>query len=127
MTQVIAFLRHITTKGIISPSYSYYCGYVGIKDSNSLPDSIQRNTEMLDYYDDSLDDKISVHGGITYDNTFRQNISIIPLTDIPADWYKYRCIGFDMNHCDDELVRNNYDFAKTETMKLKEQIEKLLA
>ena len=71
MIQVIAFLRHITTKDIIGPSYSYYCGYVGIKDSNSLPDSIQRNTEMCDYYEDSLDSKISVHGGITYDNTFR--------------------------------------------------------
>ena len=30
-------------------------------------------------------------------------------------------------YCDNELIRNNYDFAKTETMNLKEQIEKLLA
>ena len=126
MTQVIAFLRRIATRDITGTTYTYYCGYVGVKDASSLPNSYMNDIAVWDDYDNSLNAKISVHGGITYDNTFRKNISIIPLTDIPADWYKYRCIGFDMNHLDDELIRNNYDFAKTETMKLKEQIEKLL-
>lgn len=124
--KVIAFLRHITFKHIYNQPYSYYCGYVGIKDANSLPDSVQRNIVMFDDFENSLDNKISIHGGITYDNTFIENVSIIPLTDIPANWYEYRCIGFDMNHVDDEAIRDNYDFAKAEAISLKEQIEKLL-
>lgn len=32
-----------------------------------------------------------------------------------------------MNHSGDESICDNYDFAKNETMSLKEQIEKLLA
>lgn len=124
--KVIAFLRHITSKNIYNQPYSYYCGYVGIEDANSLPNSIQGSINMFDDFENSLDNKISVHGGITYDNTFIKDVSIIPLTDIPANWYEYRCIGFDMNHFGDEAIRDNYDFAKAEAISLKEQIKKLL-
>lgn len=80
--KVIAFLRHIISKNIYNQLYSHYCGYVGIKDANSLPNSIEGGIDMFDDFEHSLDSKISVHGGITYDNTFSERVSIIPLTDI---------------------------------------------
>lgn len=92
-----------------------------------LPKSIQGSIDMLDDYPNSLDAKISVHGEITFDGTWGANIPIIPLTDIPADWHTYHYYGFDLNHCDDEPIATNFEYAKSEALSMKEQMEELIA
>lgn len=122
MNKVIAFLRLVTLDG----NNRWYCGYVGVKDNSMLPKSIQGNIDMFDDYPNSLDAKISVHGGITFDGTWHENISIIPLTDIPADWHTYHCYGFDLNHYNDEDIAMDFEYAKQEALSMKKQIEELI-
>lgn len=82
---------------------------------------------MLDDYSNSLDAQISVHGGITFDGTWKEITSIIPLTDISVDWYKYHCYGFDFNHYNDGPIAMNFEYAKDEALAMKRQIEELIA
>lgn len=105
----------------------WYCGYVGVQNASMLPHSVQGDIDMLDKYSESLDSQISVHGGITFDGTWTENTEIIPLTDIPADWYTYHCYGFDVAHAGDEVIGNNFEYAKQEALSMKEQMEKLIA
>lgn len=122
MNNVIAFLR-------ICRIYNreWYCGYVGVKNNSMIPKSIQ-DTCDFDNYQNSLDANISVHGGITFDGTWDENTPIIPLTDIPADWYKYHCYGFDLNHfMDDYDICMNFEYAKNEALNMKKQMEELIA
>lgn len=123
MNKVIAFLRLIN----FDNNHRWYCGYVGVKDDSMLPKSFQGSIDMLDDYPNSLDAKISVHGGITFDGTLDINTPIIPLTDIPADWYTYHYYGFDVNHYDDKLIATNFEYAKSEALNMKEQMEELIA
>ena len=118
---VIAFLRKIT----LSPN-SWYRGYVGFKNNPKIPNSMMSKVNIWDNYEDSLDSKIDVHKGITYDGNFLETTSIIPLTDIPKDWYTYRCVGFDLYHFNDEAIALDFDYAKAEALHLKEQIEEML-
>lgn len=111
----------------ISDKSGWYCGYVGVKDNSMLPHSVQGDINMLDNYENSLDNKISVHGGITFDGTWDENTDIIPLTDIPEDWYKYHYYGFDLNHCNDKLITKDFNYAKQEVLNMKKQIEELIA
>ena len=60
MNKVIAFLRLVG----FDNNHRWYCGYVGVKDDSMLPKSIQGSIDMLDDYSNSLDAKISVHGGV---------------------------------------------------------------
>lgn len=123
MNNVIAFLRLITRS-----HKGYYCGYVGVKDDSMLPDSIQANIAMTNSFDKALDDYISIHGGITFDGYFKENTSILPLTDIPIDWYKYHAYGFDLNHSRDNVegISMNFDYAKEQALSMKEQMERLI-
>lgn len=123
MNNVIAFLRLVG----FDNKNQWYCGYVGVKDDSKIPHSIQGDLTMLDNYPNSLDAKISVHGGITFDDTWNETTPIIPLTDIPIDWYKYHCYGFDFNHCDDESIAMNFEYAKDEALAMKRQMEELIA
>lgn len=123
MNKVIAFLRFVNS-GV---EHGWYCGYVGVKDNSMLPHSIQSDINMLDDYENSLDNHISVHGGITFDGTWKENTGIIPLTDIPADWYLYHCYGFDIAHFGDEAIGNNFEYAKHEALSMKKQMEELIA
>ena len=123
MNDVIAFLRICGLN-----NHTWYCGYVGVKDDSKIPHSIQGDLTMLDNYPNSLDAQISVHGGITFDGTWKEITSIIPLTDIPVDWYKYHCYGFDFNHCDDDgPIAMNFEYAKSEALSMKRQMEELIA
>ena len=122
MNKVIAFLRLIS----FDNNHRWYCGYVGVKDDSILPKSIQGSIDMLDDYPNSLDAKISVHGGITFDGTWNENIPIIPISDIPADWYTYHYYGFDCNHCDDEKIAMDFEYAKQEVLNMKKQMEELI-
>lgn len=123
MNNVIAFLRIVG----YDDKHQWYCGYVGVKDNSILPKSIQGSIDMLDDYPNSLDSKISVHGGITFDGTWEMNTPIIPLTDIPADWHTYHYYGFDVNHCDDEPIATDFEYAKQEALNMKKQMEELIA
>ena len=104
--------------------FTWYCGYVGIMCDNIVPISHQGGA----YGDDCLDTIVTCHGGITFDNYFNRDKLIIPVTEIPNDWFKYRCIGFDLNHFDDEKngISNNFEYAKQEVLKLKEQIDNII-
>lgn len=123
MNNVIAFLRIVG----YDDKHQWYCGYVGVKDNSILPKSIQGSIDMLDDYPNSLDSKISVHGGITFDGTWEMNTPIIPLTDIPADWHTYHYYGFDVNHYDDEPIATDFEYAKQEALNMKKQMEELIA
>ena len=54
------------------------------------------------------------------------NTSIIPISDILADWHTYHYYGFDLNHYNDELIAMNFEYAKQEVLNMKKQIEELI-
>ena len=110
---------------------NHYCGYVGVKDNSILPKSYQATTfeELEDNPAmECLDDYIRVHGGITYDGVISKETPIIPLTDIPEDWYTYHIYGFDLNHINDEEngISTNFDYAKEQALSMKKQMEELI-
>jgi hypothetical protein len=128
---VIAFLmmnpfHHKLYKGEYNEGGEYN-GYVAF--DGELPMSCQGGGSWYNY-DDSLDNMVSVHGGITFDNPMSALLKepIIPLTPIPdRDTLKtLRCIGFDTLHCDDTREKWTMEATEKETLNLKAQIEKLL-
>lgn len=108
----------------------YYNGFVGVRNDSLLPPT----KKYLQYRNDNfigntLDSFISVHNGITIDvKIVPWNVSIIPVTDIPKDWWRYHLYGFSLNtNKDKELnINNNYEYAVKEVYHLRNQIEKLL-
>ena len=96
--------------GITEMSCGRYNGYVGIIGGDNL----------------SLDNRVVVHGGITFDGQFGGAEEIIPITEIPADWWKYRIVGFDCAHFGDTEETCPFEFVREETMRLKKQIERLI-
>ena len=122
MNNIIAFLRLVG----YDDKRQWYCGYIGVEDDSKIPHSIQGDLDVFDDYDNSLDAQISVHGGITFDGKWEENTTIIPITDIPKNWYKYHCYGFDLHHCDDEPIAMDFEYAKQEVLSMKEQMEKLI-
>lgn len=78
--------------------------------------------------DETLDDLVRVHGGITYDSGIDVDSPLIPLTALPSpDVLKtLRCIGFNTLHCDG--TRDNWPIerVKEETLSLMQQIEELI-
>lgn len=110
--------------GIAGISCGKYNGYVGIIGGDSVPLSCQGKRNYEDY-DNSLDSKVDVHGGITFDGNFDETDSIIPITEIPADWWKYRIIGFDCANFGDTEENCPFEFVREETLRLLKQIDKL--
>lgn len=97
-----------------------YNGYVGI---------IEDTTNVYDYTDNRFFDTdyhINVHGGVTFDGTLKPDTFILPLTDIPDNWYNYRIVGFDCNHYGDEEKEWTLDYVKEQTISMMQQIEKHL-
>ena len=108
--------------GVQGLSCGRYNGYVGIIDGDSVPLSYQgENSNGL-----PLDDMVFVLGGITFDGKFGRAVDIIPLTEIPADWWEYRIIGFDCAHWKDTEENCPFEFVREEAMRLREQIERLI-
>ena len=101
-------------------------GYVAF--DAELPGSWQGSASFDD--DNVLDHMVNVHGGITLDCSMEYMINdqMIPLPAMPApeELKKYRCIGFDTLHCGDTKEKWPEDAVKAETIRLMEQIEKLL-
>ncbi len=100
----------------------HYNGYVWF--SADLPDSWQ----SLASFDreDVLDNMVDVHGGITFDSHFLEKTSIIPLTEIPVDFYKYRTIGFDCVHAYDTEEEWTFEATRVETLNLYNQIKEII-
>lgn len=120
--KTFAFLREVPNENTY-----HYCGYVGIIEGN-VPLSIQAGADYDD--ENSLDYKVSVHGGITFDKIFGEKVKsfpIIPLTFIPFEWYKYRVIGFDLMHHGDVStgISKNFKYAKEQALSLMNQINNL--
>lgn len=59
--------------------------------------------------------------------TFNCYNPVIPITDIPSYYYKYYYYGFDLGHVGDKEIGNNYQYAKSEVLNMKEQMKKLIA
>ncbi len=128
---IIAYLRQIHQYLDNGKSSFYYRGYVGVKDSTNLPPTKCHIKYRTDNYNGSvLDDFVKVYGGIVSDNNGLTPwiTSIIPLTNIPKDWYKYHIYGFSTEANKDAGIdySTNLMFAIEETMNMKKQIESLL-
>lgn len=123
MNNVIAFLRRIVRPG--EEQLFHYCGYVGVKDASMLPLSSEGGGDENQHL---LDDEIHVHGGITFDGRMSIFEDIIPLTDVPKNWFTYHIYGFDMFHHDDieSGLSTNIEYAILETLSMKVQIEALI-
>lgn len=100
-----------------------YNGYVGIMD-DSLPLSEISDVSCNDYYS-LLDSMVDVHGGLTFDGNFDEDEPIIPLTEIPAEWWMYRIVGFDCAHLGDTDEKWTFERTKKETLRFRTQIEKI--
>lgn len=102
-----------------------YNGYVAF--DKELPLSLLGGADFED--DDSLDYKVHVHGGITFDGQMSDMLDcpIIPLTSIPepSALKNLRVIGFDTLHCHDSKKYWTLERTKEETLDLMEQINKL--
>ena len=103
-----------------------YNGYVGFNEILPLSYQGGASSDFKDNKGKVLDDYIHVHGGITFDSKFNEMRSIVPLTEIPQNWYCYRIIGFDCLHFADTEENCPIDYIKDQTLKLKEQIDKLI-
>ena len=104
-----------------------YNGYVAF--DGKLPLSWQGGADYDE--EETLDNMVSVHGGITFDHSAIGDLmdnGIIPITSIPdpKSIENFRVIGFDTLHCDDTPERWPIEAVKEETIQLMEQIEKLL-
>jgi hypothetical protein len=109
--------------GIAGISCGRYNGYVGIIEGAGVPLSRQGGCED---YETSLDNLVSVHGGITFDGKFDKGEEIIPLTETPADWWKYRIVGFDCANFGDTEDNCPFEFAKQEALNLQRQMEEII-
>lgn len=128
---VIAFLKMNPFHHKLNPNRpSYidggeYNGYVAF--DKKLPQSWQGSANWDD--EDTLDNMVNVHGGITLDCSMEDfiNDSIIPITSIPDPQIlkKFRVIGFDTLHCEDTKEMWTLEATKEETLRLMKQIEKL--
>lgn len=128
MDNTFAFLRLVKYQ-YHDGYHEHYCGYVGIKDNSiydRLPPTYQRGGDSDD--EDLLDNDISVHGGITFDGAFSENEPIIPLTNIPQNWYNCYCYGFDLNHFNDNIkgISTDFEYAKMQALDMKNQVEAMI-
>ena len=123
MNNVIAFLRRIVRSR--EEQLFHYCGYVGVKDASMLPLSSEGGGDENQHL---LDDEIHVHGGITFDGRMNRFEDIIPLTDIPQDWFTYHIYGFDLFNYDDieSGLSTNIEYAILETLNMRVQIKALI-
>lgn len=83
---------------------SWYCGYVGIDKTNDLFE--------VNYHDDKIEEKIDVHGGVTFSDFGNQYL------DKKLWW-----LGFDCAHYGDEWEWNEEEVIK-ETERFAELISK---
>ena len=78
---------------------------------------------------DAIADKLNVHGGVTFCNSFPKTTSIIPISNIPDNWHEYHYYGFDLTHFNDKIngISTNFKYAVKETLAMQNQLEELIA
>lgn len=87
---------------MLSPSLSWYCGYVIIPKTSSL--------YKLDTSDDKVQ-SIDVHGGITFADYMHD-----------SSGKKVFCLGFDCSHAGDNIYDQDLCYVREECKKLIEEI-----
>lgn len=101
-----------------------YNGYVGIIDRELTPTP---HPELFGAYISHSGKEIYVHGGITYDSCMADfeipHDGIIPLTEMPNEWWQYQVVGFDCGHWGDNPEKWPFEEVKKETLDLLRQIE----
>ena len=101
-----------------------YNGYVGIIDRGLTPTA---HEGLFGDYIAASGKIISVHGHITYDSNASDfkipHDGIIPLTEIPNEWWQYQVVGFDCGHWGDTPEKWPFEEVKKETLDLQRQIE----
>jgi hypothetical protein len=125
--KTFAFLRKNPLYGkkhLRSSPCGKYNGYVGIIDRELTPTAPEG---LFGDYITASGGIISVHGNITYDSKASgfelPHDGIIPLTEIPHEWWQYQVVGFDCNHWGDTPEKWPFEEVKKETLDLQRQIE----
>lgn len=129
MQKTVCFLRCIYRDDIIH----HYCGYVGISNddisiiNNELLKTMDNETKEWLLYD-AIAEKISVHGDVTFSNSFSKDTPIIPISNIPDNWHEYHYYGFDLNQFGDYLngVSTDFEYAVKETLSMQNQLEEFI-
>lgn len=104
-------------------------GYVAFSDILPYEDIFSWPDNLEDGLPDTIDTHLDVHGGITFDGIQNSDaMYMIPLTEIPhPDNFKgLRVIGFDTLHLDDTKEKWDFEAVKKETLRLYDQVLKLL-
>lgn len=97
---------------LLSCKFGKYNGYIGFSENKlKLPNLID-NDGLFD-----------VHGGISFDGNFTEEKEIIPITEMPKYWWKYRIIGFDYAHGIEGESSVTFSDVKKETLSLYKQIK----
>lgn len=109
-------------RGSKEKQYVYECGqyngYVGFSKEIFNPIENLAEEECFD-----------VHGGISFDGNFGPEKEIIPLSEIPFEWWnkeKYRIIGFNCAHGYDTESDWPFGEVKEETERLMSQVKALI-
>lgn len=130
MQKIVCFVRCIHRDDRIH----HYCGYVGISNNDAsvinnelLKTMNEEDKEQLLY--DAIASKLNVHGDVTFSSCLTRRTPIIPISDIPNNWYEYHYYGFDLNHLDDDVngVSTDFEYAVRETLNMQKQLEQLIA
>jgi hypothetical protein len=122
---IFAFMRKspFYEKALAGEEFGLFNGYVAF--SEKLPVSWQSSWDE----ENTIDDFIHPHGGITFDRTIGPDMEMIPLTEIPdPELWKdgIRCIGFDTAHIDDNAERWNFESVREETLNMLSQVKALI-
>ena len=110
-------------KALAGEEYGLFNGYVAFSDK--LPESWQSSWDD----EDTLDNYVNPHGGITFDRIIKPDMEMIPLTNIPDpnEWKDgIRCIGFDTAHVDDNAKRWDFNAVKSETLEMLDDVKRLI-
>ena len=124
--KIFAFMMPVENIDYLNMNAAEYNGYVGF------------NRELITDYTgyDPIDftefpDTVKVQGVIMFDTErgtceFTKRTPIIPLTEIPVDFYKYRIIGFSCQKPTNDGDMYDFESIKDETMFLYDKIVKLI-
>ena len=104
-------------------------GYVAFSDILPYENTFSWPDNLEDELPDTIDIHLDVHGGITLDAIQKGNLMyMIPLTEIPHpdNFDGLRIVGFDTLHLDDTKEKWDFEGVKKETLRLYDQVLKLL-
>ncbi len=96
----------------LESNIGYSNGYVAVPKSHPWYGKKYSEVENL----------VDVHGGLTFSGQLREGMELIIFTDdkLPDEYWAF---GFDTMHAYDNLFNCDEDFCRSETIRLKEQLE----